>query len=328
MIRKVTKAQRKLVLGALQKKLALSRCGGSACTECRVRLHDGSLDEAIISEEEAAATPAATKATLAYAEHIRLLIESARIRLAYAHDPHFAVSLSGSPRFSTLPQTRVAVTNQCWTILFKNLAGPLNRFSLLLSMVLNLLTESTNQWRHFRILAQSLPFLLALGCSTPSTEVSHKRNDGMGYIDFFGAGEPQFNYAVFAHDDKVDRRLGNVSKKSIFRLRKPPGVYHFTIVLNLGWMNGGLYPSKAAITAQVTEGMVKPVRLTTSVSSTREQSTEMLIPPVGYRYNTLTGMAFVPTTTYINDYAIKATVEAAVPFKPKNGMFYKTVLIP
>ena len=58
--------------------------------ECRVRLHDGSLDEAIISEEEAAAlagtTPAAAKATLANAEQIRLLVESARIRLAYAHD--------------------------------------------------------------------------------------------------------------------------------------------------------------------------------------------------------------------------------------------------
>jgi hypothetical protein len=58
--------------------------------ECRVRLHDGTLDEAVISEEEAAAltgsTPAAdSKTPLANADHLRLLIESARIRLAYAH---------------------------------------------------------------------------------------------------------------------------------------------------------------------------------------------------------------------------------------------------
>ncbi len=37
----------------------------------------------------------AAKATVAAAEKLRLLIESARIRLAFAHDRQFAVSLSG-----------------------------------------------------------------------------------------------------------------------------------------------------------------------------------------------------------------------------------------
>jgi hypothetical protein len=38
---------------------------------------------------------AAAHVTVADAEKIRLLVESARVRLAYAHDRHFAVSLSG-----------------------------------------------------------------------------------------------------------------------------------------------------------------------------------------------------------------------------------------
>jgi hypothetical protein len=69
--------------------------------ECQVRLPDGTLDEAVITEQEAgtlagtAPTPD-TKTPLANADHIRLLVESARIRLAYAHDRQFAVSLSGS----------------------------------------------------------------------------------------------------------------------------------------------------------------------------------------------------------------------------------------
>jgi len=79
--------------------------------ECRVRLHDGTLDEAVISEQEAAALVGSTpdtdsKTPLANADHLRLLVESARIRLAYAHDRQFAVSLSG---IRTLPHQIEAV---------------------------------------------------------------------------------------------------------------------------------------------------------------------------------------------------------------------------
>ena len=79
--------------------------------ECRVRLPDGTLDEAIITQEEAAsladAAPAReTKTSLVNADQLRLLIESARIRLAYAHDSQFAVSLSG---IRTLPHQIEAV---------------------------------------------------------------------------------------------------------------------------------------------------------------------------------------------------------------------------
>src|SRR5258708_7736085 len=73
--------------------------------ECRVRLHDGTLDEAVISEQEAATlagtTPDAdSKTPLANADPLRLLVESARIRLAYAHDRQFPLSRSG---IRTLP---------------------------------------------------------------------------------------------------------------------------------------------------------------------------------------------------------------------------------
>jgi len=83
----------------------------SARYECRVRLPDGSLEEAVISEEEAVAItgkePAESKAvTPVDAEQLRLLVESARIRLAYAHDRQFAVSLSG---IRTLPHQIEAV---------------------------------------------------------------------------------------------------------------------------------------------------------------------------------------------------------------------------
>jgi hypothetical protein len=68
--------------------------------ECRVRLSDGTPDETILSLEEGVAlvgqavvTPTAIRP--ADAEKLRLLVESARIRLAYAHDRQFAVSLSG-----------------------------------------------------------------------------------------------------------------------------------------------------------------------------------------------------------------------------------------
>nr|BAL53118.1 hypothetical conserved protein [uncultured Gammaproteobacteria bacterium] len=73
---------------------------GVAGYECRVRLPDGTLEEAVISSAEAAAVfgaePKAPAATApADAERLRLLVESTRIRLAYAHDRQFAVSLSG-----------------------------------------------------------------------------------------------------------------------------------------------------------------------------------------------------------------------------------------
>ncbi len=79
--------------------------------ECRVRLPDGTPDEAIISAEEAATLAGAVpitdpKTRPVNADHLRLLVESARIRLAYAHDPHFAVSLSG---IRTLPHQIEAV---------------------------------------------------------------------------------------------------------------------------------------------------------------------------------------------------------------------------
>lgn len=93
--------------------------------ECRVRLADGTPDEAIISLEEAAAligqvvtTPVAVAA--ANAERIRLLVESARIRLAYAHDRQFAVSLSG---IRTLP-------HQIEAVYMKMLPQPRLRFLL------------------------------------------------------------------------------------------------------------------------------------------------------------------------------------------------------
>ncbi len=83
----------------------------SASYECRVRLPDGSLEETIISIEEIIAIlekrPDKPKAEIPVnAEKLRLLIESTRIRLAYAHDPQFAVSLSG---IRTLPHQIEAV---------------------------------------------------------------------------------------------------------------------------------------------------------------------------------------------------------------------------
>ena len=66
----------------------------SAGYECLVRLPDGSLEEAVIAADEIAAIlgqiPAEVKAEAPVdAEKSRLLIESARIRLAYAHDQQF-----------------------------------------------------------------------------------------------------------------------------------------------------------------------------------------------------------------------------------------------
>jgi SNF2 family DNA or RNA helicase len=84
---------------------------GSAGYECRVRRPDGTLEEAVISPAEAATLfgtdrEAPTAIKPADAERLRLLIESARIRLAYAHDRQFAVSLSG---IRTLPHQIEAV---------------------------------------------------------------------------------------------------------------------------------------------------------------------------------------------------------------------------
>lgn len=93
--------------------------------ECRVRLADGTPDEAILSVEEASAlvgqavvTPTAVHP--ADAEKLRLLVESARIRLAYAHDRQFAVSLSG---IRTLP-------HQIEAVYMKMLPQPRLRFLL------------------------------------------------------------------------------------------------------------------------------------------------------------------------------------------------------
>jgi len=90
----------------------------------QVRLSDGSLDEAILSTEEAGAifekVEEAAKVELADAEKIRLLIESARIRLAYAHDSQFAVSISG---IRTLP-------HQIEAVYLKMLPQPRLRFLL------------------------------------------------------------------------------------------------------------------------------------------------------------------------------------------------------
>ena len=92
--------------------------------ELQVRLSDGSLDEAILSPEEASLI-ADQKAELhknipVDSEKIRMLIESSRIRLAYAHDPQFAVSLSG---IRTLP-------HQIEAVYMKMLPQPRLRFLL------------------------------------------------------------------------------------------------------------------------------------------------------------------------------------------------------
>jgi hypothetical protein len=93
--------------------------------ECRVRLGDGTPDEAIISLDEAAALTgqvltAQTAIRPADAEKLRLLVESVSIRLAYAHDRQFAVSLSG---IRTLP-------HQIEAVYMKMLPQPRLRFLL------------------------------------------------------------------------------------------------------------------------------------------------------------------------------------------------------
>ena len=96
---------------------------GTAGYECRVRLPDGALEEAVISAEEAAAIVGAEEKEVvrpADAERLRLLIESARIRLAYAYDRQFAVSLSS---IRTLP-------HQIEAVYLKMLPQPRLRFLL------------------------------------------------------------------------------------------------------------------------------------------------------------------------------------------------------
>ena len=96
---------------------------GSAGYECRVRLPDGALEEAVISPEEAATVFGAGEKVAAQpadSERLRLLIESARIRLAYTYDRQFAVSLSG---IRTLP-------HQIEAVYLKMLPQPRLRFLL------------------------------------------------------------------------------------------------------------------------------------------------------------------------------------------------------
>ena len=96
---------------------------GSAGYECRVRLPDGELEEAVISSEEAAIISGVQEKAAAQpadAERLRLLIESARIHLAYAYDRQFAVSLSG---IRTLP-------HQIEAVYLKMLPQPRLRFLL------------------------------------------------------------------------------------------------------------------------------------------------------------------------------------------------------
>ena len=76
----------------------------SASAELPVRQAAGELDEAVLSREDLAPLLAADRdeggaaaltAAPAGLEAVRLLVQSTRIRLAYACDRQFAVSLSG-----------------------------------------------------------------------------------------------------------------------------------------------------------------------------------------------------------------------------------------
>jgi len=93
--------------------------------ELRVRRADGQLEETVLSETEFRALAAIQSAPVsqvspANPQHLRLLIESARIRLAYAYDRQFAVSLSG---IRTLP-------HQIEAVYLKMLPQPRLRFLL------------------------------------------------------------------------------------------------------------------------------------------------------------------------------------------------------
>ena len=71
---------------------------GDGC-ECRVRLADGSLEEVVLSPAETLLIRnhdgSTDKPHYVDATDLQMLVESARIRLAYIHDCQFAVSLSG-----------------------------------------------------------------------------------------------------------------------------------------------------------------------------------------------------------------------------------------
>jgi SNF2 family DNA or RNA helicase len=93
--------------------------------EFQIRRADGQLDETVLSagEVEALLAQLATQTTpepLADPHQLRLLVESARIRLAYAYDRQFAVSLSG---IRTLP-------HQIEAVYLKMLPQPRLRFLL------------------------------------------------------------------------------------------------------------------------------------------------------------------------------------------------------
>jgi superfamily II DNA or RNA helicase len=93
--------------------------------ELRVRRASGSLEETVLSADEFRALTerqpfVSPDLAPANAEHLRLLVESARIRLAYAYDRQFAVSLSG---IRTLP-------HQVEAVYLKMLPQPRLRFLL------------------------------------------------------------------------------------------------------------------------------------------------------------------------------------------------------
>ena len=93
--------------------------------EIRVRLASGHLDEAVLSSDDVAGlleTRPGEPETLrpVDADKLRLLVESARVRLAYTYDRQFAVSLSG---IRTLP-------HQIEAVYLKMLPQPRLRFLL------------------------------------------------------------------------------------------------------------------------------------------------------------------------------------------------------
>ncbi len=93
--------------------------------ELRVRLPNGHLEEAVLTQEEIEALLGQVKQVKEPShpvdpEKLRLLVESARIRLAYSHDRQFAVSLSG---IRTLP-------HQIEAVYMKMLPQPRLRFLL------------------------------------------------------------------------------------------------------------------------------------------------------------------------------------------------------